>query len=81
MGGKRTAAEYAQTMADEHAFLWALPALAAFCVVLQVIYGRVAVEPWRTLEKSENEGRYWLFIVAESLLVLILIGQALYPPS
>ena len=66
-----------RAMANEHAFLWALPAIVGFGVVLQLIYGRVAVDPWRTVEKSENEGRYWLFIVAESLLVVILIGQAL----
>jgi hypothetical protein len=64
-------------MTSEQAFLWILPALVGFCVVLQLIYGRVAVGPWRTIEKSAEEGRYWLFIVAESLLVLILIGQAL----
>jgi len=64
-----------------NAFLWALPALVAFCVVAQLIYGRVAVGPWRTVDKSENEGRYWLFIVAETLLFLILLGQAFFAPA
>jgi len=63
-------------MANEHAFLWALPVLVAASVVLQLYHGRIVVGAWRTAEKSENEGRFWLFIVAESLLVLILIGQA-----
>jgi len=47
---------------NEHVFLWVLPALV----------GR-----WLTMEKAENEGRFWLFIVAQVLLVIILIGQAL----
>lgn len=69
------------TMAKEHAFLPALPALVAFCVVVQLFYGRVAVYPWRTVDRSENEGRYWLFIVAETLLFLILVGQAIFAPA
>ena len=63
-------------MTKEHAFLWALPVLVAACVGLQLYYGRVAVNPWRTADRSENEGRFWLFIIAETALVLILIGQA-----
>ena len=64
-------------MANEHAFLWSMPVLMAFCVALQLYYGRVVVGPWRTLERSENEGRFWLFIVGESVAVLVLVGQAL----
>jgi hypothetical protein len=63
-------------MTNELAFLWALPVLVAACVLLQLYYGRVVVSAWRTAEKSDNEGRFWLFIVAESVLVLILVGQA-----
>jgi hypothetical protein len=63
-------------MTNAHAFLWVLPVLAAACVVLQVRYERVVITPWRTVEKGENEGRFWLVIIAESLLVLILVGQA-----
>jgi hypothetical protein len=63
-------------MSNEHVFLWVLPVLVAAGVVLQVHYERVVISAWRTVEKSENEGRFWLFIVAEGLLVLILIGQA-----
>ena len=64
-------------MENEYAFLWALPVLMAVCVALQLYYGRVVVGFWRTMERSENEGRFWLFIVGESLGVLVLLGQAL----
>jgi hypothetical protein len=66
------------TMTREHAFLWALPVLVAVCVALQLYYDRVLVSAWRTIEKRDNEGRFWLFIVAESLLFLILVGQAFF---
>ena len=62
---------------NEHVFLWVLPALAAAAIGLQLRYGRVVVGRWLTMEKAENEGRFWLFIVAQVLLVIILIGQAL----
>lgn len=64
-------------MVNEQAFLWSLPLLMAFCVVLQLYYGRVVTGAWRTMERTENEGRFWLFIIAESAAVLVLIGQAL----
>jgi hypothetical protein len=63
-------------MENEHAFLWALPVLVALGIVLQLHYKRIIVSAWRTAEKSENEGRFWLFIFAQCLVVLILIGQA-----
>ena len=66
---------------NEHAFLWTLPALVAVFVGLQLLYGRIVLGwtagQWRSLEKTDNEGRFWLFIVGEGLLVLALIGQAL----
>ena len=78
LGGKLPLGPYAQTvMPNENAFFWSLPVLMAVCVALQVYYGRVVIGAWRTMERSENEGRFWLFIVAESVAVLVLIGQAL----
>jgi hypothetical protein len=64
-------------MTNDNYFLWALPVLGSVVVALQLGYGRVVISPWRVVEKAEDEGRFWLFIVAESLLVLILVGQAL----
>lgn len=64
-------------MANEHAFLWSLPVLMALGVALQLYYGRVVIGAWRTMERSENEGRFWLFIAAESLAVLVLVSQAI----
>jgi hypothetical protein len=65
-------------MTNKDPLLWALPLLGLFVVALQLRYGRVVISPWRFVEKAEDEGRFWLFIVAESLLVLILVGQALF---
>jgi hypothetical protein len=65
---------------NEHAILWALPILAAFAVAMQLYAGRVllgrAPRGWHYVEKSGEPRRYWLFLSAELLLVLILIGQA-----
>jgi len=62
-------------------FPWTLPALAAAGVGLQLRYGRIPLgwtpSGWHVVERAHDEGRFWLFIVAESLLVLILVGQAL----
>jgi len=66
------------SMEHERAFLWALPALIALGIALQLYYGRVVVSAWRTAEKVDNEGRFWLFIVAEAFLFFILIGQAIF---
>lgn len=66
---------------DKQAFFWALPALMALTVGLQLRYRRIVIgwtsNGWSFVEKTEDEGRFWLFIVAESAVVLILIGQAL----
>jgi len=66
---------------NEHAFFWALPALVALGIAFQLRAGRIrlyrAPKAWRLVEKEKDEGRFWLFIVAEVLLVFILIGQAL----
>lgn len=66
---------------NEHAFLWALPVLLAAFLGLQLRYGRVVVGwsagGWRFVDKADNEGRFWLFIGAEGLVVVLLIGQAL----
>jgi len=66
---------------NEHAFFWTLPALVAVAIFVQLRSGTIrlyqAPKEWRFVEKEKDEGRYWLFIVAEGLLVLILIGQAL----
>jgi hypothetical protein len=65
-------------MANEHAFFWSLPVLMTLVVALQLYYGRVVIGAWRTMERGENGGRFWLFIVAESVAVLVLVGQAIY---
>ena len=68
-------------MMNEHTFLRILPALVAVAMVFQLRSGRIrfyqAPKKWRLVEKESDEGLFWLFIVAEGLLVLILIGQAL----
>ena len=64
-------------MIDKNLFLWALPVFCLVFVVAQLRYDRVAISPWRIIEKTEDKGRFWLFIVADSLLVLVLIGQAI----
>ncbi len=66
-------------MSDD-AFLWALPALAAVAIGFQLYAGRIPLcwtpRGWQIVEKAKDEGRFWLFIIAEMLLVLLLIGQA-----
>ena len=66
---------------NEHAFLWALSALLAAFVGLQLRHGRAVLGwsagEWRFVEKADNEGRFWLVMAAESLVVLLLIGRAL----
>ena len=66
---------------DERAFFWSLPALVAICIALQLHYGRLglhrAPKEWLNVEKEKDPGRFWLFILAEVLLLFILIGQAL----
>jgi hypothetical protein len=63
------------------AFLWLLPVFGAAVLALQVRHGRIPLywtpKGWRVVEKASDEGRFWLFIVAEGFLVFILIGQAL----
>jgi hypothetical protein len=65
----------------DHAIFWFFPALVAFSIVLQLRYGCIPLGwipgKWQGVEKAEDEGRFWLYIVAQCLLVLILIGQAL----
>lgn len=66
---------------NEDAFLLALSALLAAFVGLQLRHGRAVLGwsagEWLFVEKADNEGRFWLFIAGESLVVLLLIGQAL----
>jgi hypothetical protein len=66
---------------NDDGFLWLLPALMAAVVGLQLRYGRILVGwsggDWRFVEKVEDEGRFWLFIVGEGLVTVFLIGQAL----
>jgi hypothetical protein len=66
---------------NEQAFLWILPALVAAVVGLQLRYGRIplgwSASGWRVVDRARDESRFWLFIGVESLLVLVLIGQAI----
>ena len=66
---------------NEHVFFWSLPVLVAVCIVVQLRAGSIrlykAPKEWQLVEKEKDEGRFWLFIVAEVLLVFILIGQAI----
>jgi hypothetical protein len=66
---------------DERALFWIFPALGVAAIAFQLRSGRIAfgLPPgkWRVVEKEQEEGRFWLCIIAEGLLVLILIGQAL----
>lgn len=66
---------------DDRAFFWSLPALMAVCIALQLSYGRLglhrAPKEWQNVGRESDPGRFWLFIMAEALAVLILIGQAL----
>ena len=65
---------------NERAFFWSLPVLVAVWVVFQLRAGRIrlykAPKEWQLVEREKEEGRFWLFIVAEVLLFFILIGQA-----
>ena len=62
-------------------FLWILPVLAAAAIGLQLRYGRVPIgwapNGWRIIERTQDERRFWLFIVAQILVAFILLGQAL----
>ena len=66
---------------SEQAFLWTLPVLVAAVIGLELRYGRIPLgwtpSGWRMVERTQDEGTFRLLIIAESLLVLILIGQAL----
>ncbi len=66
---------------NDLAFFWALPAFVALVVVLELRAGRIPLywtaRGWHIVEKEQDEGRFWLFIVAEVLLMLILISQAI----
>jgi hypothetical protein len=65
---------------NEKTFLWALPCLGAVVVAAQLYAGRIrlyrAPREWQRVDKTVDPGRFWLFIVAELLLIVILIGQA-----
>ncbi len=60
------------------ALVWSMAVLMAMFVAMQLYYGRVVVGHMRTMERSENEGRFWFFIVGYSLAVPVLVGLALY---
>ena len=66
---------------SQQAFFWILPLVVVVCILFQLGTGRIrlymAPEEWQLVEKEKDEGRFWLFILAEVLLVFILIGQAL----
>ena len=66
---------------DDRAFFWSLPVIMAASVALQIRCGRLgllsAPKEWRNVRRESDPGRFWLFIVAETLAVFILIGQAL----
>jgi hypothetical protein len=53
----------------------------AVCIALQLRYGRLglhrAPKEWLNVERESGAGRFRLFIVAEALAFVILIGQAL----
>lgn len=66
---------------SNHVFFWLLPAFGAAFLGSQLYTGRIPLywnpRGWVIIEKEQDEGRYWLFIIAQFLLVLILAGQAL----
>jgi hypothetical protein len=66
---------------NEQAFLWILPALVAAVIGLQLRYRRIplgwSASGWHVVDRARDESRFWLFIGVESLLVLVLIGQAI----
>jgi hypothetical protein len=66
---------------SEEGFLWVLPTILTVAIGFQLRAGRVPLywtpRGWRVVEKSRDEGRFWLFILAEVAATIILIGQAL----
>jgi hypothetical protein len=67
---------------DDGTFLWWLPVLVAVAVIAQLSAGRAVVgwtpKGWEAVDKTDNAMKYWLFITAEIILMLILVGQALW---
>ena len=66
---------------NDQTLFWIFPVLVVVASLLQLYTGRLglmmAPKQWLGVTKEKDEGRFWLFILAEVLLAFILIGQAL----
>jgi hypothetical protein len=66
---------------NNQAIFWIFPVLVGVAILLQLYTGRLglmwAPKQWLGVTKDNDEGRFWLFIVAEFLLLIVLIAQAL----
>jgi hypothetical protein len=65
---------------NEQHFLWTLPALCLAVIGLELWYGRVPLgwtqSGWWVLEKKRGSGRFWLVVVAQSVVVVLLMSLA-----
>jgi hypothetical protein len=55
-------------------FAWVIAVLLAVCIAIQLRVGFIklyrAPKEWRFIDKNDDPGRYWLFIVAEAIAMI-----------
>jgi len=68
-------------MAGPPIFPWVIGALVALGIAVQLHAGRIrlymAPKAWQEVSKTEDPGRFWLFVAAETILMIGAVAVAI----